>query len=242
MLPLYPDNRSLRDLLGEMFSKHPWHFRLMTSQDGFEGVPFLYLASSFTLEAYLRSIKEETKRISFHGIEVPKPFLSRHLHFLRRQLSRLRDCIDETRDFKPASVEHYLQQRIQVGPTSLLNSDRYRRGIDARLEILQTEAKALHEFIMETFNILSTTIALLESRENARQTRQSSLLTILAAVYLPLSLATGIFGMNIHEINDGHPRFWAFLATTGGLAVITVSIISFMLGFAKGESEIRGQA
>jgi Mg2+ and Co2+ transporter CorA len=42
-----------------------------------------------------------------------------------------------------------------------------------------------------------------------QQAQRASLLTILAVIYLPLTLVTGIFGMNLEEINDGAPRFWA---------------------------------
>lgn len=57
-----------------------------------------------------------------------------------------------------------------------------------------------------------------------QQAQRATLLTILAAVYLPLTLVTGIFGMNIKEINGGAPLFWACIvaliiigsATAGG--------------------------
>jgi len=41
------------------------------------------------------------------------------------------------------------------------------------------------------------------------QAQRATLLTILAAIYLPLTLVTGIFGMNIFEISEHAPRFWA---------------------------------
>jgi Mg2+ and Co2+ transporter CorA len=48
-----------------------------------------------------------------------------------------------------------------------------------------------------------------------QQAQRANLLTILAAIYLPLTLVTGIFGMNILEINDHAPRFWMCLAALG---------------------------
>jgi Mg2+ and Co2+ transporter CorA len=54
------------------------------------------------------------------------------------------------------------------------------------------------------------------------QARRATLLTILAMIYLPLTLVTGIFGMNIKEINDGTPPFWVcilgLLVAGGGTA------------------------
>jgi Mg2+ and Co2+ transporter CorA len=50
-----------------------------------------------------------------------------------------------------------------------------------------------------------------------QQAQRATLLTILAAIYLPLTLVTGIFGMNIVEINEHAPRFWVCIV---GLVVI----------------------
>lgn len=58
-----------------------------------------------------------------------------------------------------------------------------------------------------------------------KQARRATLLTILAAIYLPLTLVTGVFGMNISEINDGAPRFWACIIgvlVIGGATVVGV--------------------
>jgi Mg2+ and Co2+ transporter CorA len=50
-----------------------------------------------------------------------------------------------------------------------------------------------------------------------KQAQRASLLTVLAVIYLPLTLVTGIFGMNLKEINDGAPRFWGIgLVSIGG--------------------------
>jgi Mg2+ and Co2+ transporter CorA len=38
-----------------------------------------------------------------------------------------------------------------------------------------------------------------------RQSRRATVLTLLAAFYLPLSLVTGIFGMNLKEFDDAKP-------------------------------------
>ena len=47
------------------------------------------------------------------------------------------------------------------------------------------------------------------------------LLTILAALYVPLSFTTGLFGMNIQEINNSSPRYWHALALGIPLALLT---------------------
>lgn len=57
-----------------------------------------------------------------------------------------------------------------------------------------------------------------------RQGLRSTLLTLLAAVYLPLSLVTSIFGMNVKEINNGSPSFWYCVVVLGVLAVLTAAV------------------
>lgn len=60
-----------------------------------------------------------------------------------------------------------------------------------------------------------------------RQNRRATLLTLLAAFYLPLSLVTGIFGMNIKEFNDKAPPF--YLCFEALFAIIAVTAIFYRL-------------
>jgi hypothetical protein len=60
-----------------------------------------------------------------------------------------------------------------------------------------------------------------------RQSRQATVLTLLAAFYLPLSLVTGIFGMNIKEFDDVRPS--AALCFEALFAVIAVTMIFYGL-------------
>lgn len=57
-----------------------------------------------------------------------------------------------------------------------------------------------------------------------RQGLQSTLLTLLAAIYLPLSLVTSTFGMNVKEINGGSPPFWYCVVVLGLLAILTAAV------------------
>lgn len=50
-----------------------------------------------------------------------------------------------------------------------------------------------------------------------KQAKRATLLTILAVIYLPLTLVTGIFGMNVKQINDATPELWACVI---GLVII----------------------
>lgn len=54
-----------------------------------------------------------------------------------------------------------------------------------------------------------------------RDSRRSTLLTLLAAFYLPLSLVTGIFGMNIKEFSDKAPPFYTCFEALFAVMAVT---------------------
>jgi Mg2+ and Co2+ transporter CorA len=61
-----------------------------------------------------------------------------------------------------------------------------------------------------------------------KQAQRASLLTVLAVIYLPLTLVTGIFGMNLKEINDGAPHFWACIL---GLLFVCGGTVAGFFGY-----------
>lgn len=58
-----------------------------------------------------------------------------------------------------------------------------------------------------------------------QQAERASLLTVLAVIYLPLTLVTGIFGMNVKQINDATPELWA--CAIGLVVVSGVTAVGF---------------
>jgi hypothetical protein len=61
-----------------------------------------------------------------------------------------------------------------------------------------------------------------------RQSRRATLLTLLAAFYLPLTLVTDIFGMNIKEFSDANAPPYSLCFEALG-AVIAVTAVFFGL-------------
>jgi hypothetical protein len=61
-----------------------------------------------------------------------------------------------------------------------------------------------------------------------RQSRRATLLTLLAAFYLPLTLVTGIFGMNIEEF-DGEKAPPLYLCFEAFFAVIAATAVFYGL-------------
>ena len=52
--------------------------------------------------------------------------------------------------------------------------------------------------------------------------------TVLAFVYIPLNLATSIFGMNLSELNGSGKSIWVFLCTAT-IALLTTGALWFVL-------------
>ena len=78
------------------------------------------------------------------------------------------------------------------------------------------------------FQILMGAINLRDARQSAKQAQRANFLTMVAVIYLPLSLVTGIFGMNLKEINNG-----TLDAAACGMVldVVIAATIAFVLGF-----------
>jgi Mg2+ and Co2+ transporter CorA len=51
------------------------------------------------------------------------------------------------------------------------------------------------------------------------------MLTWLAAVYVPLSFVTGIFGMNLRELNDSVLPVWICLEVLGVVLLVTAALV-----------------
>jgi hypothetical protein len=128
------------------------------------------------------------------------------------------------RDLKTwlAEVEPLLQPSSYRNEALLVNE----------LKDLLIQIYDLRRETTDTFQLLMGAIAIQDSevqknlaRESRIQVRRSTALTALAAIYLPLSLTTSVFGMNISELEQGRPKYWVVLALGFGLFVATLPFL-----------------
>jgi hypothetical protein len=83
------------------------------------------------------------------------------------------------------------------------------------------DAKAMKRQADLTMQLTESTVC--QTERSVRQTRWTVALAILAALYLPMTLVTGIYGMNIKEISgDKGPNWWWVLVTWFVIMCITV--------------------
>lgn len=72
---------------------------------------------------------------------------------------------------------------------------------------LLDEMNRLDRELNDEIHLIIGAVTVQGSATMKQQAERATLLTLLAVVYLPLTLVTGIFGMNIKETNQGTPTF-----------------------------------
>ncbi|KAI4195183.1 MAG: hypothetical protein LQ350_007357 [Teloschistes chrysophthalmus] len=137
---------------------------------------------------------------------------------LRTELDRFQSGIRAfTRYLKEDSVQTELQQRLEK-----IREDE---------EDLCAEAQALESTIRDTLQVNSGIKSLEESRVSIEEGKRIKLLTTLAFIFIPTSLASSIFGMNVQEINSTGKPIWTFILTAillTSAAVVTWFVTWFM--------------
>lgn len=208
---------SLFEVFKSVF-RHAWHLdQLLLCEKG--AIPphvLLYMMVSSTWETNLRFLDSKIKSISFRDLRDPKASTNDDLHDCREDLDALKTGIIETLSWVP----NHLTEYFDLWPDH--NHSTSMRHPIRNLERILKDAEVLQSFLMDTFQLLMSSISVRDSRlgveqamvsnEQARlsaeQAQRSAWLTQLATWYLPLSVLTGIFGMNLREINDSHVPFW----------------------------------
>lgn len=194
---------------------------------------FTYMLVTSINDDRLTALRHQIRQISFYAIRDQSISITDTLHDAREELAKIKDACNET-----------LKYRTRIRDYGDLES---LQELQQRIENLAVSAEDLHKFFTETIQLIAQMITIRDAQNSAKQaqesfkqtaeslkqTKQAMLLTGLAAVYLPLSLATGLFGMNVREINDSSPRIWMFIVTLLVLIVLTVAGMGVVLLFQK---------
>ena len=220
---------SLYDALKNFFM-HGWHLDVLFDPPGIilPPQPFIYLLSSSVFESNLRLLTNRIERVSFQEIRSPSLALNETLHDQREELVRLKRAVEETTNYAPEKVKTYFCHHPYY--ESPPDSSRTLPPIEEHIHILK-EAEKLEDFLMQTFQLFMSSISVQDSQASIEQARRSVQITLLAFVYVPLSFVTGIFGMNIRELNGTGVHIWACLITLA--VVILITTIGFWLMNAR---------
>ncbi|KAI9872893.1 MAG: hypothetical protein M1830_001084 [Pleopsidium flavum] len=158
----------------------------------------------FCVEHYcqvLRSLDESISRLRWEGRRSPSNGKVDYLLHVEDCLS----CVQAFSVPDPWQGTDWPSDELAAWHRNLMEDQQYIVKQAARLrEVSVTTRKAIQERLV--------------TYSNYRITRVS----VLAAVYIPLTFATGLFGMNIAEINGSIPEYWHVLAIGIPLTLLTV--------------------
>jgi hypothetical protein len=191
----------------------------------------LYLFSNCLWDTNLRLLDSCIQHISFRDLRDPKVETNTRLHDYREALEYLHHYTHEAVKGAPTSPSMFeyfekLRQYYRDRNVTIYNPVGF-------LSITHKEAEDVQQFLMETFQLLMSSISVRDSSLSAQQAFRTTILTYLAILYLPLTVSTGIFGMNIKEINNGTPKFWWVIVVMLILMLSTVVVYRLLQTFQE---------
>lgn len=226
--PTYSLFESLRTVFG-----YSWHLALLFysprnkySKGGI--LPphaFLYMCAASIWATNLRFLDRDIKRISFEDIRHPSLKVNDRLHDRREDLIRLKAALLETNRHVPPNLDEFLERFPH------LTNKTEARWFSPIIHLQETleEAEKLEVFLMDTFQLLMSSMSVLDSRTSIEQAQRGQQLTQLAFVYIPLSFITGVFGMNVKEINGSPLSIWVTVMALL-VALALTAIVSWLYG------------
>jgi Mg2+ and Co2+ transporter CorA len=213
----------------ESFFQHSWHLHLLfpTESGVVSSTSLVYLLARSLWESNISFLTQTIRHISFREIRQPSLEINNTLHDLREDLADVKTGLVETITYASDMAKEELGSR-QDGKYNYGT----RGGPIQDLQRIYDEAIKLEAFLMETFQLLMSSISMKDSQTNIEQTRRSTRLTQLAIIYVPLSFVTGIFGMNIKELNGSVLNLWAVFVCVIAVALATAIVFLFLHYFS----------
>lgn len=197
--------------------RHKWQIDLIFSPTTtFPNVPLLYMLVQSSWTTRYRHLDNNIKDICLRQMRDPRADLIDSLHDLREELSNLRTSIEETIFYSDSNVQDYFATLQR----DVLGINMRQTPIEGNLAIKENADK-LNAFFMENIQMLLGIISIRDAQQSIRRANQGMILTALASVYLPLSLATGVFGMNLKELTGTGPSVWVFVVTWLAVFLVT---------------------
>lgn len=215
----------------QRFLTHPWHFNVLflNTENAITPENFLYLLVSSTWETNLRYLDQDIKRIGFKEIRKPTTNINNQLHDRRQDLVYLYEQVAIARKWMPQSVKDQLHA-INVAAQ---REGKYMGFPDEMLKDILKRSEVLEKFLMDSFNILASSTSVLVAEQSVEQGIRGQRFATLAFLYIPLSFVTGIFGMNVREINGSPLSVWVFAVVLGITIVLTAVIFIIYAGWEK---------
>lgn len=198
------------------------------SSDAIDFVTFAYFLSTSLWLDNVRYLYRQVEKIAFKDILKPTMATNNKLHKHRQDLTLLRREVQTLNAWIFPKVKEQLESMGEDWPLTP----------SGRFDLALSESADLERFLIDTFQLLMSSISVLDSQTSILHAQRSTHLTQLATIYIPLSFVTGIFGMNIREINGAQPPMWSF-----ALAMVVVAAFTAIgLYFTRQSRIVKRQA
>ena len=185
---------------------------------------FLLMLSCALWERNLRYLETELNVLNVRRLRNAKDMdemvrINEMLYDFREDLGALVSQVEHTRTHMPAYLASYYENFPMIRHR---HEATYMSPVGHLPEILKRASK-LDKLILDDFQILMSSVSVREGHESTRQTRLATGIAVLAFVYVPLTLVTGIFGMNIKG-QDGFV-WWAPILALVAVVLLTVGLL-----------------
>ncbi|KAI0892570.1 hypothetical protein F4806DRAFT_235606 [Annulohypoxylon nitens] len=160
------------------------------------------------------------------------------LRMMRHDGMRPFSCFHQyDNDHNDGKVQHSIEFK---------NLARRFRCIAEQISLTEALARDYLQHHIGLFSLEESRVSIKQSKVALEEGRRTKLVTVLAIFFVPISLSTSIFGMNINELNESGQSIWVFIVSTVMIVGATMMIWGFMYQFQKynslprsGDSELK---
>jgi Mg2+ and Co2+ transporter CorA len=137
----------------------------------------------------------------------------------------------EREDVEFGEISVFVAARSSTSP---LSSDRYFRDVRDHLRLVNEEVTAQRDLLTTCLEANMAVISVEQTKLSVRQNDSIKQLTIIATVFLPLTVVTGFFGQNFGWLVGRIDTAWAFVVFgIGGLVLPRLLLYGW---FSRSES------
>jgi hypothetical protein len=211
--------------------------RISTLQSSVDGVLLTAWILTVGVQSNIDRAETRMRSLAYSTVEDDQERFTQ-LACLRRDLGSCYDELKRSRSFVLHGWKYqknvfarggFLRKRFpghEPGVTKPLLD--HQAELEKRLDAVKEDLNEEIQVTVGTVQVRDAQLMKEQARVTARQTAWTVALTVLAAVYLPMTLVTGIFGMNITEISSEvtAPNAWWAVGAWAVVVILTVTGIS----------------
>lgn len=174
--------------------------------------PMVYMLADAAWAHNLRYLTEKVRDASFGNVEKPHRDVLLVLHALREDLVYLRFEIETAARYVPFTSMYCWRTSVSGRP------DQTDCAPGLHFDQMRYDAAVLDGFLTDSLSLLVASIML-------RDSDRAGMLMWLASVFLPLTFVTGIFGMNVQELNDTGRPVWLCFEVLGVVLLVVAAMV-----------------